>query len=149
MSKNTSPKKLKKQVAQVNVTPRDSKIPRGVVDVREVSTEHEYPVFSFDFVDDSKFELWNADKEYLKLLIKTYKTMGNLTWNEMRQAHGLGMKVITTRYTLPAGVSPDVDLIEVRVSQEGRLHGFRIGRTFQVLWFDPHHKVCPENKVRR
>lgn len=148
-NKNRNKKSLTKHVTELNPTPRDKKLKRGVVNVETGSTDHLPPRFSFDFADDNRFSLWETSSEYLKMLMKTLKIMGSQTWGQLRKHHGLGMKVIETKHQLPQDVSPDIEIIEVRISQQGRLHGFRVDDVFQVLWFDPNHLVCPENKVRR
>ena len=77
---------------------------------------------------------------YLGLLMKTLKTMGKLSWSEIKCHTGLRMKSIETRHELPSGVSPEINLLELRVSRTSRIHGFRVDRVFQVLWFDPRQQ---------
>ncbi|MFD1675390.1 MAG6450 family protein [Alicyclobacillus fodiniaquatilis] len=147
-SKKAKQKKLSKKITEINdIANKD--IPRSVTDVHKGSTDHLYPTFAFDFVDENKFCLWDADKNYHRGLVATWKKMRSLSWSEIKNHTGLRMKRIETKHTLPTNVSEDIELLEIRVSLEGRLHGFRIDELFQVLWFDPEHEVCPEGKVRR
>jgi len=40
----------------------------------------------------------------------------------------------------------DSDIFRFRFAGEQRLWGFRRGRVFHVVWWDPDHKVCPSEK---
>lgn len=132
-----------------HATQTPTAIPRSVASTTFGPTDHFIPVFAFDFVDDNKFCLWDADKDYHKSLISTLKQMRKLSWSEIKSHHGLQMKRIITRQKLPPTVSQEITLLEIRVSQEGRVHGFRVNELFQILWFDPTHDVCPEDKIKR
>jgi hypothetical protein len=38
------------------------------------------------------------------------------------------------------------ELFRFRLAGTGRVWGIRDGRVFQILWWDPDHKVCPSTK---
>ena len=38
------------------------------------------------------------------------------------------------------------ELVRLRLSNKGRLYGIMRGHVFNVLWWDPHHKVWPSTK---
>jgi len=44
---------------------------------------------------------------------------------------------------LPNGPSEDLTFFELRVTQEARVHGFRMGAVFFLVWLDKDHRIYP------
>lgn len=67
--------------------------------------------------------------------------MSQLTWEQLRQApkHGQGYEKISRdaiRPSVPAQVTPDVNLIAFRFCGKAPVVGYRNRRIFHVLWLD-------------
>ena len=105
------------------------------------------PVFKFSNVDDNKWVLHEWQKPELKALIKCFKKMEKLSWKAIRMDTGLQMKKLKNIIP-PPHISPDVELYEIRVNQEQRIHGYVYNNIFYIVWFDRDHSVCPEGKNR-
>lgn len=121
------------------------------------STNDEKPSFRFTHVDDNKWclSVWKATE--LKDLTAALKKIEKHTWAQIQsqgsktrgESVGSGYKIITDPPKLPASVSEDVTLTEMRICKEKRIFGFRIDAIYYIVWFDRDHSVCPENKNRR
>lgn len=125
------------------------KIPDKAIIVTQPERE-DYPVFSFLHSSDQHCLLsdWRGDE--LSELIKAFKTMEALPWNQLQRHHGLGFKVVDSfSRPLPQAISPDETIFEVRVCQRKRVFGYRAGNVFRIIWFDRNHEICPEGKHRR
>ena len=105
------------------------------------------PVFKFTSVDPNKWVLWEWTSEELKLLIDCFKKMEQLSWYGIQKHTGLRLKMLDI--DPPAYLSKDIDIYEIRVSKEQRIHGYINKNEFNIVWFDRDHTVCPERKVRR
>ena len=53
---------------------------------------------------------------------------------------------INAQKRIQALPSAEERVFRFRLSGETRLWGFRSGDLFRVLWYDPHHAVCPVEK---
>ncbi|WPU91273.1 hypothetical protein SNE25_18310 [Mucilaginibacter sabulilitoris] len=40
-------------------------------------------------------------------------------------------------------LSPDIGIVELRVSKKMRVHGFRFGAIFYLCFLDRNHEICP------
>lgn len=139
MGKNKSVKKPKISVSRVPSTALES---NDNIDYNEMA-----PVFRFGSSDDNKWLLHDWQKNELKALLKCFKKMEKLTWCSIRRDTGLRMTKLKN-VDPPLHVSPEVDLYEIRVTQEQRIHGYLIENIFYLVWFDRDHSVCPEGKNR-
>ncbi len=81
--------------------------------------------------------------------MKSYSTM---TWGQIEQDrhrdHVVSMDSLIkeARDRLIELQLDDYPLMRFRFDGLKRLYGIRTGRFFQVLWWDPQHKVCPSQK---
>lgn len=106
-----------------------------------------FPVFSFKHVSENHCLLSDWQSAELIDLIKMFKTMESLTWNQVHSHKGLEYKQINNpKYPLPKTVSPDITICEVRACQKKRVFGYRIDNVFCVIWFDRNHEVCAEKR---
>ncbi|KAB2335102.1 MAG6450 family protein [Bacillus mesophilum] len=111
-----------------------------------VSTINENPTISFLHLCEKNCQLQDLGKQDLKQLSKFLKRISCMTWSQIRNSDGIKMKKIPTyslAYSLPASVSEEEEIFEMRVSDGHRLWGFQNRATFYVIWFDPTHSVCP------
>lgn len=82
-------------------------------------------------------------------LMKSYSTR---TWGEIEhdrhRDHEICMDSLCkeARQRLQQLKLDDFPLFRFRFDGLKRLYGIRMGRFFQVLWWDPQHKVCPSQK---
>lgn len=105
------------------------------------------PVFKFNSVDLNKWVLWEWKSEELKLLIDCFKKMEKLSWYGIQKHTGLRLKMLDI--DPPTYLSKDINIYEIRVSKEQRIHGYINKNEFNIVWFDRDHTVCPEGKVRK
>lgn len=127
---------------------KNTKINTVALDVR---VEKSTVLLSFKNVCDRHYQLSEWRKEELKDLIKTFKTIEELTWNEMPHHLGLNYKtnIEFISSLLPQDFLPEANLSEMRVNRESRLLGYRTGNIFNIIWFDRGHKACSKGKRKR
>lgn len=106
------------------------------------------PVFKFYSADSNKWTLheWNSNE--LKDLIKTFKQMEQIPWNNILQHGGFRIKAIKD-INPPPHISPDETIYEIRVCKVKRIFGFIDKNIFNLVWFDRDHSVCPEGKNKK
>jgi hypothetical protein len=139
MAKNKSVKKLQQPSSKVPSVALESK---NNIDYNEMA-----PVFRFGSADDNNWLLHDWQKQELKALIKCLKKMEKLVWSHIRRDTGLRMTKLKN-VKPPCYLSPDIELYEIRVTQEQRIHGYLMDNIFYLVWFDRDHSVCPEGKNR-
>lgn len=106
------------------------------------------PVFKFYNVDPNKWTLCKWKSNELQDLIKTFKQMEQMSWNDILQHGGFRVKAIKS-INPPSYISPDETIYEIRVCRVKRIFGFIDKNIFNLIWFDRDHSVCPEGKTRR
>lgn len=111
------------------------------------STDHLAPAFSFLHFDRGAecASIWAGDE--MRSLFDTLRVASSRTWRDVRAADGLRFKLVPPgrcRRALPLSISPDVDLVEMRVTQRARIFGTRVESVFYVIWLDRNHAVLPE-----
>lgn len=144
MSKNKKvPNKAKKG--------KNTRVPSdALVLSKRGSTDNEKLVFSFKYVDPNKWLLSDWQGKELIELIECFKKMENMTWKEIKDHKGLKYSAIHNPPKINHfEISEDITICEVRVCQVKRIHGFRLGKVFHVVWFDKDHSVCVEGKNRK
>ncbi|MHC1745180.1 MAG: hypothetical protein AB9873_19425 [Syntrophobacteraceae bacterium] len=100
---------------------------------------------------DSEFECFSDwDKQELRAFSGLVKKLVLRSWNEIkRSAGGLGCKVHKDRKRLPQRnvldlISPDSTLVELRVTDGARIHGFIVQASFFLVWLNKRHRVYKE-----
>lgn len=128
---------------------KKTKVPPEALTIKDDKDYYKMtPVFKFSSVDPNKWTLNEWKSNELKDLIKTFKQMEQISWDEIFTHHGLRPKKITNiRY--PHYISPDETIYEIRVCKVKRLFGFINKNIFNILWFDRDHSVCPEGKNKK
>ena len=127
------------------------------------STQHETPVFCFRHTDRTTPEPWRfrPGAEDAATLLEFAADMSQLTWAEIeaqrsgahRRHHDQPIASICpdaqrdfSRLRFnghPLDVTFGDDIFRFRLTGEKRLWGFRAGRIFHALWWDPEHAVYP------
>lgn len=99
----------------------DNKFKRKIVNIHElkenINYDKEKALLSFSYADDNKFKMseW-LRKNDLNDLIKCFKKVESLTWNDIKKDSGLRYKSIDDiTHKLPQNLPEDVELKEIRV----------------------------------
>lgn len=112
------------------------------------NTENSNVLVSIRFLqyDYQCFSEWTKSqmKSYWKFQDKVFKC----TWNLLKSHDGLKMKEISRKNypgsTFLNRLSPEISIVELRVSKRMRVHGFRKDSVLYVCWLDKDHQICPE-----
>ena len=140
MAKNKVVKKPKQSM---------SRVPSKALEIIDSANYEEMaPVFRFSSADDNNRVLHEWQKKELKALISCFKKMEKLTWNKIRRDTGFKMTKLNN-VSPPSYLSKEIELYEIRVNQEQRIHGYKFQNIFYIVWFDRDHTVCPEGKNRK
>lgn len=127
-----------------------NKVPQSALQLKaNGSTDDMTPVFSFKYTDPNKWILSEWEKSEINDLFKFFKSVESMTWDQIKSHSGIRYKALDNVPTIShLGVSEDVTICELRVCKVKRVHGFRTGNIFSIIWFDRAHEVCPEGKNR-
>lgn len=112
----------------------------------EGSTDNLQPVFSFRDLCNNHFQLHEWQEDEIKKLVQTFRDCGNWTWSEAKKVRGFNLKPVDPRTfskSLPEFISPDLTILEFRVSKRARVFGYRARNVFHIIWFDRNHEVYP------
>ncbi|WP_033045869.1 MULTISPECIES: hypothetical protein [Pseudomonas] len=117
-----------------------------------------YVVLKYFQKDWECFSAWT--KEELGQFSNFLTTLGNHTWDSVYKTGGKGENKAGLGYTpykveemnaggshvrkVLANLSPEINLIELRVSQKMRVHGFQSHSAFFMILLDREHKVFPQ-----
>ena len=116
-----------------------------------------YVVLKYFKKDWECFSAWTKDE--LGQFSNFLTILGRHTWDSVYRSGGKGRNKAGLGYTpykvedmkaggphvkkILAGLSPEVSLIELRVSQKMRVHGFQSQSAFFMVLLDREHKVFP------
>lgn len=141
--------KNKKVPYKAKVVKGVNKVPQKALILTNGSTDDINPVFSFKYTDPNKWQLSEWTSLEIDDLFKFFKLMESLSWKQVKMHSGLRYKNIDGYPNINnSEVSEDVSICELRICKVKRIHGFRSGNVFCVIWFDRDHSVCPEGKNR-
>jgi hypothetical protein len=88
-------------------------------------------------------------KQELKLLIKFFKKLESMWWKDIKLDGGFRYETIQyAAIPRPTSLPPDATLKSLRVNECHRLYGYRAQDTFNIIWFDRNHIVCPMGKPK-
>lgn len=104
-----------------------------------------HPVFSFEYMV-SGFDVEGCKKTDRASLALTLLKLSKLTWAQIKQCprHGLGFETIDRdciKARIPSVITPDVRLLAFRFSGMKPMVGYRIGRTFFIIWLDRDYSL--------
>jgi hypothetical protein len=113
------------------------------------STIHEKVVFSFELFDGDA-ECPSEWGNEIKSLFSSFRKASEKTWYQVFQTGGKEGRKTGLGYTtfkkapfkLPATLSPDVTIAEMRATEKARFFGTKIGATFFVMRLDRTHQIC-------
>ena len=116
-------------------------------------TRHDEPVHVALKHYRSSFECFSQwDQADLAAFSKMIEQLRHLSWNQVYSSASktLGQKTgigYTTHDRLPftherLGLSEDITIFELRVTEKARVHGFRMGTAFFLILLDRDHRVC-------
>jgi hypothetical protein len=130
---------------------KKSKIPIQAITLKEIPEIDSRVTFSFKNTCDNHCLLSEWTQRELNDLMKTFKTIESLSWNEIRVHPGLQCKHVDQAECskpIPSGVPLDVRFLEMRVNDRSRLFAYRTFNICNVVWFDRNHEVLPYHKQR-
>lgn len=142
-------KKIPAQIAS------DIKRPQNNVNPDSYMTKN--PVWVFRRADQ---EQWKIHDDFIEVILPELISIERLTWHEIMSAskggyHSKGSKshhVDVESLTREAQerlqylhIYED-QLFSLRISGTKRLWGIIDSGTFNILWYDPDHKLCPSSK---
>lgn len=95
------------------------------------------------------FSSWNGGE--LKSFSDLVRRMRQIGWSELVVRGALGFKIHKYIEKLPKEdieclssiLSPDITFSEIRVTQKARIHGFRAGAGYYLVWLDKDHEIFP------
>lgn len=101
------------------------------------------------------FSQWSNNE--LKDFTNFIGKINNMTWNEIYKTAGKGKagkktgfgytvhkdKSVLPNQLILDKLSEDITFFELRVSQEARVHGFRVKSAFFLVWLDRGHDIYP------
>jgi hypothetical protein len=111
-----------------------------------------FPQWSFELLDIGG--IWcikNISPEHLSDLMGRLKNLETMAWAEIKQSTG-SHHVEKEQLIKPAqnrlieiGQDDIDELFSLRITGERRLWGILQNHILQILWWDPHHAVCPSH----
>ncbi|MEK3899996.1 MAG6450 family protein [Paenibacillus sp. FSL R7-0179] len=114
-----------------------SRIPSKVTEVKK-----NRPSICFHHLTDTVSSLEELDRELLVQMLKKFKVLGGIEWNDISKS-GLGWEKIphhSMKYPIPKSLKMD-HLYHIYITKKFRVWGYRDGDTFQLVWVDPNHNV--------
>jgi hypothetical protein len=120
----------------------NKKIPESATEV----TRHDYISVCFIHLSDTVASLSSVSREWMEQMIRQFKVLGSISWNDITKMKGLGWDQVpqhSMKYTIPPSLGR-THLNHIKISGKSRIWGFREGNSFHIVWLDPEHKVTPE-----
>lgn len=117
--------------------------------------EHGIPT-NFKYYQSDHQCLSEWEKAELRGLSSLIRKLSQMTWVQVGQSGGtrggktgLGLTKHRDRKALPQcdaldRLSEDLAFFELRVTEKARVHGFRVGNAFCLVWLDRNHEIYPE-----
>ena len=125
------------------------------------SSGDQTPLFCFRHADRTTSQPWafRPDAQAAAELLDFLCEMGRLRWNEIERQQTGGARRRRKHHDQPIGsLDPGAqadlrkrkldetfgdEMFRFRLGGTARLWGFRVNRTFHVVWWDPQHQVYP------
>lgn len=122
------------------IKPRQEEKPKLSSSVGRNSTQHEKPIFSFEFLQDG-FCITNCERDEKSQILDKLRVLGQLTWDDINGAnkHKNGHEKIhrsSIRAPIPKNITGDIVFLAFRCIGKAPMVGFRKDRVFFVLWID-------------
>lgn len=144
--------KKRSKVPRRSITPISERKPRRLQ--RPEIIESQEPVWSIGIIDRCGEWGWNNVKNEVlwKNILSKMKNFEGMTWAKILQRKTTSLVPVDQFYSeakrrLRKIKMYDTDeLLHLGLSGKERIWGVRIGRVFQILWWDSNHTVCPSYK---
>ena len=99
-----------------------------------------HPAFSFEHMMPG-FDVEDCEKDDRAALSLKLLKLGKMTWAQIKQCprHGMGFETLdrkSIKAGIPPFITPEVRLLAFRFSGMKAMVGYRIGRTFFIVWLD-------------
>lgn len=146
-SKRKLPQDIAKLASTSNLTYLKD-VEKRVLSIEEVDPKP-YIVLKYYQPSYQCFSIWDAGE--LKSFSDLINRMRQIGWSELIVRGALGFKIHKYVDKLPkqdvkclsAILSPDITFSEIRVTQKARIHGFKAGSGFFLVWLDRNHEIFP------
>jgi hypothetical protein len=127
------------------------------------SSQQDRPHFCFRYADRATKEAWvfKPGEDHAPALVQFICEMAQLSWGEIEAQKAGQHKRHHSQdiSSLQSAAQADITkrklserfnetMFRFRLTGEQRLWGFRRGRVFHIVWWDPDHKVYPTEKAR-
>ena len=149
-----SNKKSKKNVTIENsakfIIPPTHKKSINAAELEQISSI-DYPLFSFKYLQIISFPE-QRDVKFFHHFIERLHKYSTLTWLQMAvdKKHGYGFEYLSQsvmKHALPNAITPDVDLMVLRSSNDNRaLVGFRKWQIFYVIFIEAQFNDIYDHK---
>lgn len=140
MAKNKHPKQLS--------YPTQHKTPKNA----EPTSDARSPVFSFKLFDDFDWHVsghQEGEAEF-QSVVRKLRDYEKRSWNEIKQDRNRDHPVSADNLIKSAQERLRIirqddasELWRFRFNSRQRIWGIKVGNTLQILWWDPHHQICP------
>lgn len=100
------------------------------------------PSICFHHLTDTVVSLDELDRDALMHMLKKFKLLGGISWNEISKS-SFGWEKIpqhSMNYTIPKNIGLN-ELYHIKITSAFRVWGYRDGDAFHLVWIDPNHKV--------
>ena len=133
------------------VVPPTKSVPKKQLDVLPERPISQLLIIRFDSVDfGGPWSITAANREHLAQIFKAVASFESMTVGEAFNGEYPGVDYVIDEMPKPAKdrlAELDLDdqdkISRLRLGNKPRLYGFRRGRFFHVLWWDPEHLVVP------
>ena len=117
----------------------------------------EHILFSFRHVDfgNKEFQMPENKPEYFNEVVNRFQEVCKLTLNQFRvecskslRCHAINWRTATERgfNNIPLELKEAEDFqFSISKVKYGRIHGVLLDNIFYIVWFDPYHKLSPQN----
>lgn len=164
MPKKRSKRKRKKPTFNESLVRRPGKTPRAASTPHPTKTPaspaatdfyQQTPQWSFAVVDQfGPFGWEQLQKSQVEAVLRRLQGLETMTWHEIlvqgrKQHHQIEVASCSkaARDRLQALQLDELgELLSLTVSSRARVFGILDRGRFQILWWDPHHGVCPSQK---
>ena len=130
-----------------NRNPRSRKIP---ISSPIESTQNRKLVWKVARIDDNSPWGWNqiTCPDFLRNIWEKMRNFETMTWDEIlgRHHHAIAVNDIiepAQNRLVQLGHDDQAELVSFRLSSVGRIWAIRSGEEAFLLWWDPHHEICP------
>jgi|SRR6267154_4349265 len=140
--------KNRKKIPKTFEIPVKNKTPKAGI----FPTDHLYPEFKAEQMDKDGPWGWNKfDSFQIQELLQKIFEFQKLTWQDHRNngSHFVNRKdlCLEAQKRLIHVQKEDLDQIfSLRLSGRKRIWGIKENNILWLLWWDPHHEVCPSHK---